>query len=119
MLRCDVPTGGPMMQDEPATQRADVVIAGGGFAGLALAIALRQGLRSAFSVVVLDPAPAGSTGAARAAAFWAGPRKLFEVLGVWDGIAGESQPILDMVVTDSRLGDAVRPGFLTFAGGVE
>ncbi len=32
---------------------------------------------------------------------------------------GEAQPILDMVVTDSRLGDAVRPAFLTFAGEVE
>ena len=29
------------------------------------------------------------------------------------------QPILDMVVTDSRLDDAVRPVFLTFAGEVE
>ena len=38
---------------------------------------------------------------------------------MWDGIAAESQPILDMVVTDSRLGDAVRPVFLTFAGEVE
>ena len=34
-------------------------------------------------------------------------------------VAGEAQPILDMVVTDSRLGDAVRPVFLTFAGEVE
>ena len=31
----------------------------------------------------------------------------------------EAQPILDMVVTDSRLHDAVRPTFLTFDGEVE
>ena len=30
-----------------------------------------------------------------------------------------AQPILDMVITDSRLGDAVRPVFLTFAGEIE
>ncbi len=31
----------------------------------------------------------------------------------------QAQPILDMVVTDSRVDDAVRPVFLTFAGDVE
>ena len=36
-------------------ERADVVIAGGGFAGLALGIALRQGLGPAFAIVVADP----------------------------------------------------------------
>ncbi len=30
----------------------------------------------------------------------------------------EAQPILDMVVTDSKLADAMRPTFLTFAGDV-
>jgi 2-octaprenyl-6-methoxyphenol hydroxylase len=44
---------------------------------------------------------------------------LFETIAVWDGVAAEAQPILDMVVTDSRLGDAVRPVFLTFAGELE
>jgi 2-octaprenyl-6-methoxyphenol hydroxylase len=34
-------------------------------------------------------------------------------------VAGEAQPILDMVVTDSRLTDAVRPVFLTFDGDAE
>ena len=33
--------------------------------------------------------------------------------------AKQAQPILDMVVTDSRLDDAMRPVFLTFAGEVE
>ena len=34
-------------------------------------------------------------------------------------VAAEAQPILDMVVTDSQLADAMRPVFLTFAGDVE
>jgi 2-octaprenyl-6-methoxyphenol hydroxylase len=37
---------------------------------------------------------------------------------VWPAIAAQAQPILDMVVTDSRLDDAVRPTYLSFAGEV-
>src|SRR5215213_10710300 len=100
--------------------RADVVIAGGGFAGLALALALRQGLGDAFRVVVADPAfAANAKPDLRASAIAAAARRMFETLGVWDAVADEAQPILDMVVTDSRLKDTVRPVFLTFAGEVE
>jgi 2-octaprenyl-6-methoxyphenol hydroxylase len=37
---------------------------------------------------------------------------------VWSAIAAGAQPILDMVVTDSRLDHAMRPSFLTFDGEV-
>ena len=100
--------------------QADVVIAGAGFAGLALALALRQGLGAEFTVVVADPAldrPPRED--ARASAIAAGARRLLETIDVWNAVAADAQPILDMVVTDSRLGDAVRPVFLTFAGEVE
>src|SRR5882757_8337697 len=40
-------------------------------------------------------------------------------LAVWGQIAPTAQPITDMVVTDSKLEDATRPVFLTFAGNVE
>jgi 2-octaprenyl-6-methoxyphenol hydroxylase len=98
-------------------KRVDVLIAGAGIVGLALATALRQGLGSTFSVAVADPALAGETGDARATAIVAAARRLFETLGVWQEIA--AQPILDMVVTDSTLHDTVRPTFLTFGGDVE
>jgi 2-octaprenyl-6-methoxyphenol hydroxylase len=97
----------------------DVLIGGGGFAGLALAIALRQGLGETFSVVVADPAFARSPSDGRASAIAAAARRLFETIGVWGAVADDAQPILDMVVTDSRLDDAVRPTFLSFAGDVE
>ena len=108
----------------PATgpdQRADVLIGGGGFAGLALAIALRQGLGDTFKVTVADPALGKNlnkshAGDARASAIAAAARRLFEALGVWDKVADRAQPILDMVVTDSRLQDAMRPTYLTFGG---
>src|ERR1044072_5659857 len=108
------------MPNQPAIARADVVIAGGGFAGLALALALRQSLGAAFKVIVADPAfAANARPDLRASAIAAAARRMFETLGVWDAVAPDAQPILDMVVTDSKLNDAVRPVFLTFAGEIE
>src|SRR5947207_2105988 len=101
-------------------KRADVVIAGGGFAGLALALALRQGLGDSFKVIVADPAFATEARPdLRASAIAAAARRMLEALGVWDAVAQDAQPILDMVVTDSKLEHAVRPVFLTFAGEIE
>ena len=100
--------------------QVDVLIAGGGFAGLTLAIALRQGLGPPFSVTVADPGLGKNyAGDERASAIVAAARRLFGAIGIWDAVADQAQPILDMAVTDSRLGDAVRPVFLTFAGEVE
>ncbi len=102
-----------------AAQRS-IVIAGGAFAGLALALALRQGLGEAVPVIVADPALANRPSRdPRATAIVAGCRRLFEAIGVWDTVGPQSQPILDMVVTDSKLMDVARPTFLTFAGEVE
>src|SRR5438105_11107414 len=102
-----------------AAQRS-IVICGGAFAGLALALAFRQGLGPDIPVVVADPALAMRPSRdPRATAIVAACRRLFEALGVWDEVAPNAQPILDMVVTDSQLADATRPAFLTFAGDVE
>ncbi len=99
---------------DPA-EKIDVLIGGGGFAGLALGVALRQGLGSSFAVTVADPAFArGRPTDTRASAIAAAARRLFQTIGVWDRVAQDAQPILDMVVTDSRLEDAVRPAFLSF-----
>ena len=97
-----------------------IVIGGGAFAGLALALALRQGLGTEVPIVVADPAlgvrPSRDP---RATAIVAACRRLFETIGVWKDVADAVQPILDMVITDSKLDDATRPVFLTFAGHVE
>src|SRR3984957_13307982 len=97
-----------------------IVIGGGAAAGVALALALRQGLGADLPIIVADPAlglrPSGDP---RATAIVAACRRLFDAIGVWDQVAAEAQPILDMVVTDSKLEDATRPVFLTFSGNVE
>src|SRR5579872_4997441 len=97
-----------------------IVIGGGAFAGLALALALRPGLGNDFPITVADPAlgtrPSRDP---RATAIVAACRRLFEAIGVWDQVSAGAQPILDMVVTDSKLEDATRPAFLTFSGDIE
>lgn len=101
-------------------EKRDVVIGGAGFAGLALAIALRQALGGAFTVAVADPALRHETSKdPRATAIAAAACRLFEAIGVWQAVEHEAQPMLDMVVTDSKLDDTVRPTFLTFGGEVE
>jgi 2-octaprenyl-6-methoxyphenol hydroxylase len=103
---------------QPAPWR--IAIAGGGVAGLSLALALKQALGPALDVTVCDPAlardPAGDR---RAYAIAAGARKMLAALGVWGAVEAGAQPMLDMVITDSRVGDPVRPVFLTFDGEVE
>lgn len=102
-----------------SSSQRGIVIGGGAFAGLALALALRQGLGPDFPIVVADPALAARPSRdTRATAIVAACRRLFEAIGVWDEVATQAQPILDMVVTDSKLDDATRPVFLTFAGDV-
>ena len=97
-----------------------IVVGGGAFAGLALALALREGLGAGVAVIVADPALAMRPSRdPRATAIVAACRRLFETLGVWGEIADQAQPILDMVITDSKLDDATRPVFLTFGGNVE
>ena len=116
-MRCSAekPLGWPMS----ASNFSDVLIAGGGFAGFALAIALRQSLGANFTVTLADPELGQSGQDARASAIAAAPRRMFDALGVWGAVAEAAQPILDMVVTDSRIDDAARPVFLTFEGEIE
>lgn len=94
----------------------DVVIAGGGYVGLSLALALKQG-DSTLKCAVVDPKPMASLNKdPRASAIAAAASRMLTQLGVWDKIAAKGQPITEMIVTDSKLRDAVRPVFLTFDG---
>jgi len=96
----------------------DVIIAGGGYIGLTLASALCDA-DPAISVAVVDPRPieAGARDG-RASAIAAAARKMFAQLGVWPAMLPAAEAITEMIVTDSRLGDSIRPVYLTFAGAV-
>src|SRR6202020_1646195 len=74
----------------------DVVIAGGGASGLALAAAIRQAMGQGASVAVVDPGPPAGPSASplRTVAIADGPRRLLEQVGAWEAIAPKEQPIL-------------------------
>lgn len=95
----------------------DVLIAGGGHVGLALALALKRAAPG-LSVLLVDPA-GGPRRDGRASAIAAAGRRMLDSLGVWQAMAADAQPINDMIITDSRTRDVVRPVFLTFASAAE
>ena len=96
----------------------DVIVAGAGYVGLSLAIAIAQA-RSSLSVAVVDAAPQDVwRNDGRAFAVAAAGVRMLEQFGCWDQIAPKAQAMTDMVITDSRIADPVRPVFLTFDGEV-
>jgi 2-octaprenyl-6-methoxyphenol hydroxylase len=96
----------------------DILIAGGGTAGLTAALAIAQSSPD-LGIEVIDARPVGGRTDERASAIAAAARRMLEQLGVWRRLEEDAQPILSMEITDSRTGDAVRPVFLTFDGKVE
>lgn len=99
-----------------AQEQCDILIAGGGTAGLCAALAIgRSAPGLGVEVIDLQPRDA-AIGDERASAVAAGARRMLDRLGVWQAVEADSQPIVAMEITDSRTGDAVRPVFLAFDG---
>lgn len=93
----------------------DVLVAGGGIAGLALAVALARESGGALRVAVADPAPDRIPAPGRAYAIAGAGRVFLDHIGVWSALAAEAQPVTAMRITDSRLRDPVRRPWLHFA----
>ena len=89
-----------------------VAIAGGGIVGRTLAVALAAQSHLAVRLFAGPQPPAD----ARASAVAASGRTMLDELGVWPLVAGEAQPIREMVITDSDAADAIRPEVLSFSG---
>jgi 2-octaprenyl-6-methoxyphenol hydroxylase len=94
----------------------DVVIAGGGVSGLALAAAIKRAMRDGASIAVVDPAPPPTPSATplRTVAIADGPRRLLEHLGAWEAIERHAQAISSMAIMDGDVRDAVRAPHLNF-----
>ena len=96
--------------------RLDILIAGGGSAGMTAALAMKRSAPDLAIEIVDAKPPGGGKRDERASAIAAAARRMLESLGVWQAVEAEAQPILSMEITDSRTSDAVRPIFLTFDG---
>jgi 2-octaprenyl-6-methoxyphenol hydroxylase len=92
------------------TDRADILILGGGLVGSALAVALDA---HGISSIVVDPADPETILAAafdgRASAIASAPYRMFEAIGVADRLAGKGCPIQGI-----RVSDGLDPGALDF-----
>jgi 2-octaprenyl-6-methoxyphenol hydroxylase len=97
------------------TWDADVLIAGGGLNGPALALALAQG---GFKVTVVDARPAPARAEAgfdgRAYALAVASVRLLTAIGVWGAVRDKAQPILEIKASDGRAGEGAAPFFLHF-----
>jgi 2-octaprenyl-6-methoxyphenol hydroxylase len=97
----------------------DLLVAGGGYVGLSLAVAVKTAAPH-LSVTLIDGAPEGAwRGDERASAIASAAASMLGVMGIWETIAPEAEPIRRMVITDSKTADPVRPVFLTFEGAPE
>ncbi|PCH65464.1 MAG: 2-octaprenyl-6-methoxyphenyl hydroxylase [Rhodobacteraceae bacterium] len=93
----------------------DILIVGGGLNGPALALALAQG---GLCVTIIDALPlatlTGSDFDGRAYALALASRQMLTALGIWDEVAPNSQPILDIIASDGRKGEGAAAQFLHF-----
>lgn len=102
--------------------RYDILIAGGGGVGLALASALADALGAGFRIAAIDRAgfdTAQRTRDIRASAIAAGSQQLLAALGIWPELAAHAQPVTAVDITDSALEDAFRPVLVSYDNTVE
>lgn len=88
------------------TLESDVLIVGGGMAGLSLAVALASARGTSLTVTVVDHlAPETVLEAdfdGRTCAIAHGPQQVLAAIGAWPEIVGDAEPILDIRVTDGH-----------------
>lgn len=93
----------------------DIAIVGGGLGGTTLALALA---RSGHTVTLIEPKTetlrknAGFDG--RSYAIAQASHRMLRTIGLWDELADQAQPMLEIKVTDGRAGEGPSPFFLHF-----
>ena len=97
------------------TKIYDVIVAGGGFVGMSLAVALSGAAPKGFRVALVDAElPESAKPDARASALSAASKGLLSVLGIWPALAGNAEAITTIEITDSSLDAPRRPHLLGF-----
>jgi len=100
-------------------QKVDLVIAGGAHVGLSLAVSVKKAAPK-LHVVVVDAAKCGIWKTdSRTSAIAAATVRMLDMLQCWQSVLPNAEPIREMIVTDSRILDPIRPIFLTFSGNVK
>lgn len=99
-------------------EQFDIVIAGGSFVGLSLALALTRSAPGALTIAVIDGVPPEAQLAVnfdgRTAAISASVKEMLAALGVWERVAGDAQPVTQIEITDSALETPMRTALLQF-----
>lgn len=90
----------------------DLLIVGGSYAGLCLAIAIKQ-YRAGLRICVIDArSQAQHLADEKCHAIAPDCVKMLQQLQIWSKIEAKAEPILKMEITDSRLDDIIRPKLL-------
>ena len=94
-----------------------IVVAGGGFAGGTLALALAKLAPKTCGVTLVDAAPQSAPRArdGRGLALSPSSKNLLDAIGLWPRLEPGAQPMTSIEVTDSPLNAALRPHLLGFA----
>ena len=96
-----------------AEENFDVAIVGTGLAGMICALAFGPpGNRGRLKTVLIGAPQAGQTADLRALAITRSSRRMFEAMGMWGDIAGEAEPLRDIIVSDARPGEGEAPALL-------
>lgn len=106
----------PAAQADGPLHSVDVLIAGGGYVGLCLALAIKLGAPDLQVMVVDLRSPQAADSDGRASAIASAARTMMTTLGTWQDLEQHAQPIKQMIITDSQTRDPVRPVYLTFDG---
>jgi len=94
-----------------------IVVAGGGFAGGTLALALAKLAPKTCRVTLVDAAPPNAPRGrdGRGLALSPASKNLLDAIGLWPRLEPGAQPMTSIEVTDSPLNAALRPHLLGFA----
>ncbi len=108
----------PPAAQPAAEDRFDIIINGGGFAGLTMACGLAKSAPGVFRIAVIERAPVAELRDeafdGRTIALMAAAKNMLEALGLWERMAAGAEPVKTIDLTDTALDMPVRSSLLHF-----